>query len=70
MRVDPIRWEEKDLWEVYYETEIYVEAQTPDGKRELVDIAFLDEESLEKWLEKLSKGELTRLVKILLQHRG
>ena len=70
MKVDPNRWKDKVLWEVYGDTGVYVRAQTPDGKWESVDIVFLDKESLEGWLEGLTKEELIRLVKILLQHEG
>ena len=68
MKIDPNRWEDKVLWEVNGGTGIYVRAQAPDGKWKSVDIVFLDKESLEEWLEGLTKEGLIRLVKILLQH--
>ena len=37
MKVDPNRWKDKVLWEVYGDTGVYVRAQTPDGKWESVD---------------------------------
>jgi len=67
MKVDPNRWEEKELWELK-STGIYVRAQTPGSGWESVDIIYLSEESLEEWLEGLSREELIRLVKLLLQH--
>jgi len=67
MRVDPNRWKEKELWELE-STGIYVRAQTPDSEWESVDIIYLSEDSLEKWLESLSREELIRLVKLLLRY--
>lgn len=67
MKVDPNRWKEKELWELEG-TGVYVRAQTPDGKRESVDIVYLDGKSLEEWLKDLSREELIRLIKRLLQH--
>ena len=69
MKIDPHRWKDKELWELD-SPRIYVRAQTPEGRWESVDIIFLDKESLEKWLKKLEKEELIRLVKILLQHES
>ena len=67
MKVDPKRWEERELWELEG-TGIYVRAQTPDGGWESVDIVYLDKDSLEGWLKELCREDLIRLVERLLQH--
>jgi hypothetical protein len=53
MNVDPKRWQMViDNPEIRdgYETGIFVRAKLPNGKIDAVDIAFLDKDSLLKWL--------------------
>jgi len=53
MNVDPKRWQMViDNPEIRdgYETGIVVRAKLPNGKIDSVDIAFLDKDSLLKWL--------------------
>jgi len=69
MKVDPDRWEERELWALE-SLGVCVRAQTPEGRNESVDIVYLDEESLEEWLKGLSREDLIRLIKKLLQHGG
>ena len=75
MKVDPRRWQMvRDNPDIRhgYETGICVRAKLPNGKIDSVDIAYLDKDSLKRWLR--SKGGNNELaenvVLILLGHQS